>query len=358
MTTSWTTFFFVLHVMDPTSKFKFDDLNGSILISSWLTSLLYGLVISKSWDYLTAYPNDECLRKGLLLCCLVTSSLAMAAEFANVYYPTVTFWGNTVAVQKQYWPVPVYVISNSLTGFMVDAFLIHRVYGLTKNLWISLLLAFCVVLGLAGSIMVGVIITMANEISSRDKAAVAALIWTVATASADIFIAITLIWKLYTMKTSYKVTNRLIQRLAIGAMQTGSTTSTVAVATMVAYYIGKDNSNVPTAFHYLIGPLYVLTLLYNYNLRRRDGFDGSTRSGTRRSAETRLTNICMDGIQVHRTAIISVDAPNENGGVHIPNTQRFGDTKLNEDTDGEPYGVSDFSGAQQKSRSLFIPSKS
>ncbi|KAJ7028071.1 hypothetical protein C8F04DRAFT_1266276 [Mycena alexandri] len=355
-----TTFFFVLHVMDPTSKFKFDDLNGSILISSWLTSLLYGLVISKSWDYLTAYPNDECLRKGLLLCCLVTSSLAMAAEFANVYYPTVTFWGNTVAVQKQYWPVPVYVISNSLTGFMVDAFLIHRVYGLTKNLWISLLLAFCVVLGLAGSIMVGVIIMMASEISSQAQAGhctVTSLRLTFIHIS-DIFIAITLIWKLYTMKTSYKVTNRLIQRLAIGAMQTGSTTSTVAVATMVAYYIGKDNSNVPTAFHYLIGPLYVLTLLYNYNLRRRDGFGGSTRSGTRRSAETRLTNIRMDGIQVHRTAIISVDAPNENGGVHIPNTQSFGDTKLNEDTDGEPFGVSDFSGAQQKSRSLFIPSKS
>lgn len=28
----------------------------------------------------------------------------------------------------QYWPVPTYVICNSLTGVIVDSFLIHRFY--------------------------------------------------------------------------------------------------------------------------------------------------------------------------------------------------------------------------------------
>jgi hypothetical protein len=118
--------------------------------------------------------------------------------------------------------------------------------------------------------------------------------------------------------------NRLIYRLIIGAIQTGSTTSTVAVATMVAYYIRKGSSNgalysinhsiqtrihslggpVPTAFHYLIGPLYMLTLLYNFNLRRYRA--GLSRSGSRRS-DTRLTALDAMGMDGIRTRIQHFD---------------------------------------------------
>ncbi|KAF7371438.1 hypothetical protein MSAN_00780800 [Mycena sanguinolenta] len=316
---------------------QYDDLFGSILISSWLASMLYGVVIIKSWEYVTRYPKDLYLRKVLLLCCIISSLLAMIAQMANVYYPTVTFWGNTAAIQAQYWPIPVYVIANSLTGTMVNSFLIHRLYRLSKNKWIALFLMCCVLLGLAGSIMVG-IIEISISVSGRAKGAVAALIWTVSTASADIFIALALIWKLVTMRTSFQSTNSLIQRLVIGAIQTGSTTSTCAVATMVSYYIGKNASNVPTAFHYLVGPFYMLTLLYNLSLQH-DGVSG-TRSGSR-STDTRLagTNICMDGIQVHRTAIVSMDPPDGNAPRETTTTQSYGDTKVIEEGDGAPFGA-------------------
>ncbi|KAJ7805105.1 hypothetical protein B0H14DRAFT_3485389 [Mycena olivaceomarginata] len=281
---------------------QYNDLLGSIVIGSWLSAILYGVVVCKTWEYLRWNPpsEDARMRKALLLCCIVSSSIAMVAQLAN---PTVTFWGNTVAIQTQYWPVPVYVMGNSLTGAMVETFLIYRVYQLTKILWITLFLAVWVV-GLAGAVMVSESIAMASEIASRHEAATAALIWTVGTAVGDILIAVALIWKLITMRTSYKSTNSLIHRLIIGAIQTGSTTSTVAVATMVAYYIRKDNSNVPTAFHYLIGPLYMLTLLYNFNLRRYRA--GLSRSGSRRS-DTRLTALDAMGMDGIRTRIQHFD---------------------------------------------------
>ncbi|KAJ7314504.1 hypothetical protein DFH08DRAFT_432218 [Mycena albidolilacea] len=315
---------------------QYDDLLGSILISSWLSAILYGMVVCKTWEYLRWNPpsEDSRARKALLLCCTVSSSIAMVAQLANVYYPTVTFWGNTVAIQTQYWPVPVYVMGNSLTGAMVETFLIYRVYQLTKSLWITLFLAVWVVIGLVGAVMVSVIIAMASEIASRHEAATAALIWTVGTAVGDILIAVALIWKLITMRTSYKSTNSLIHRLIIGAIQTGSTTSTVAVATMVAYYIRKDSSNVPTAFHYLIGPLYMLTLLYNFNLRRYRA--GLSRSGSRRS-ETRLTALDamgMDGIHVHRTAVVSIDSPATNAPRSTVDT-----AKVSPDTRGVTFSA-------------------
>ncbi|KAF7373823.1 hypothetical protein MSAN_00594000 [Mycena sanguinolenta] len=283
---------------------QYEELLGPILISSWLTAILYGVTICKVWEYVVVYPKTLWFRKGLLLSCAVTSSLALIAEFANVYYPTVTFWGNTAAIQTQYWPVPVYVVCNSLTGIMVDGFLIHRVYRLSQNIWVALFLIISVILALVGSIMVSVIITMANQISSRDKAAAAALVWTIGTAGSDIFITVALIWKLCTMRTAFFSTDSLIRRLAIGAIQTGSTTSTISIATMVSYYIGKDGSNAPTAFHYLIGPCYLLTLLYNLTLQPHDRVG---KSGTSGFGETEAPNFCMDGIHVHRTEVISTE---------------------------------------------------
>ncbi|KAJ7302149.1 hypothetical protein DFH08DRAFT_978141 [Mycena albidolilacea] len=255
----------------------YDDLIGSILIASWLSAMLYGVVVYKIWEYLCWDPasGDSRVRKWLLLCCTASSSIGMAAQLANVYYPTVNFWGNTMAIQKQYWPGPVYVIANSLTGAMVDAYLIQRVYRLSRMLWLALFLALCVLLGLAGGFMVAATLTIAGDISSRNKVLTAGLIWTFGTAAGDILIAAALIWKLITMRTSYKSTNSLIQRLVVGAIQTGSTTSTVAIAALVAYFIGGNRSNVPTAFHSLVAPLYMLTLLYNFNLRRHRDKDAS-----------------------------------------------------------------------------------
>ncbi|KAF8142489.1 hypothetical protein K438DRAFT_1877931, partial [Mycena galopus ATCC 62051] len=185
--------------------------------------------------------------------------------------PTVTFWGDTVRMEKQLWGYPLYVIANSVTGAMVDAFLIRRLYRLSNMLWLAVFLAICVVVG----------VHIVDQAARRNKAATGVVIFTVGTATADILIAVSLIWKLVTMKTYF----RLIHRLVVGAIQTGSTTSTVAVAVVVAYYLDKE-SNVPTVFNYLMSPLYV----------RRDGTSGPGRHGivgSSRPTENIVTDISL-----------------------------------------------------------------
>ncbi|KAJ7306321.1 hypothetical protein DFH08DRAFT_902186 [Mycena albidolilacea] len=330
---------------------QYNDLLGSLLIGSWLSMMLYGVVVCKIWEYLEWYPasGDARVRNGLLFCCTVTSSIAMVTQLTNVYYLTVSLWGNAVAIQTQYWPVPVYIVANSLTGVMVHTFLIHRVYSLSRILWISVFLAFSVVLGFVGAIMLAVNIATAAALSSRDKGVTAATLWAAGSATADVLIAAVLIWKLTTMRTSFKRTNSLIQRLVVGAVQTGSTTSTAAVATMVSYYILKNNSNVATAIYYLIGPLYMLTLLYNFNLRQyRDRIDINVSGST----DTRLTGpdaISMDAIHFHRTAIVSIDLPDEDASRSRVDTA----TKLSQHTEGGSFaakggraGRADLSGAK------------
>ncbi|KAJ7916674.1 hypothetical protein B0H13DRAFT_2323150 [Mycena leptocephala] len=309
---------------------RYDDLVGSMLIGSWLGAMLYGLTVCKSWEYVARYPKDVRFRKGLLLCCIFSSSLSMVGAFANVYYPTVTFWGNPMGLEKQLWGFPVYVMFNSVTGAMVDAFLIRRLYRLSNMLWLAVFLAICVVVGLVGAIIISVSrgpITL----RCRNNAATGVVIFTAGTAGADILIAVALIWKLVTMKTS------LIHRLVVGAIQTGSTTSTIAVVVVVSYYINKE-SNVPTAFNYMMSPLYVVTLLYNLNLQRCDGTSGPGRSGTGRSRSTdnRLTDISL-GVQFYHTTVVTTDSADGNALRTVDPSTSYGETKAKEDTNGEPF---------------------
>ncbi|KAF8168825.1 hypothetical protein K438DRAFT_1983679 [Mycena galopus ATCC 62051] len=306
-----------------------------MLISTWFAAMLYGLALCKTWEYVARYPKDVRFRKALLLCCMFSTSLSMVGAFANVYYPTVTFWGNTVQMQKQLWGYPLYAISNSVTGAMVDAFLIRRLYRLSKMLWLAVFLAICVVVGLVGAIIIGV--SQAGvDFSSRNKVATGVLVFTVGTATADILIAVSLIWKLVTMKTSFITTSSLIDRLVVGAFQTGSTTSMVAVAVVISYYLDKE-SNVPGVFNYLMSPLYVVTLLYNLNLQRRDGTSGSGRHGLGRSRPTEniVTDISL-GVQFYNTTVATTDSADGNA----PRTVNpYGEAKVKEDTNSEPFAL-------------------
>ncbi|KAF8163941.1 hypothetical protein K438DRAFT_1985052 [Mycena galopus ATCC 62051] len=288
--------------------------------------MLYGVTVCKAWEYVARYPKDVRFRKGLLLCCTFSSSLSMVGAFANVYYPTVTFWGNSVGLEKQLWGFPVYVVFNSVTGAMVDAFLIRRLYRLSNILWLAIFLAICVVLGFVGAIVIGVSLAGADY-SSRNQAATGVVIFSAATAGADILIAVALIWQLVTIQTSLITTNSLIHHLVVGAIQTGSTTSTIAIAVVVSYYMDQE-SNVPTALNYMMSPLYVVTLLYNLNLQRRDGTSGRT--------DNRGTDISL-GVQFNLTTVVTMDSPDENAPRTVDPSMNSSETKAKKKIDGGPF---------------------
>ncbi|KAF8132232.1 hypothetical protein K438DRAFT_1998535 [Mycena galopus ATCC 62051] len=280
----------------------YDDQFGSILIGSWLASILFGLVLDQSFQYFTMHPKDTIARKGIVVSSLLFCIAAVVADYANTYLPTVTFWGDTERVQKQYWPVPMYVTMNTCAGVIVNSFLIHRVYALSKNIVICMLLCAFVILGVTGSILVAITVHIFSAFAARDKAEISALIWLISTATAGTYIhrcRPDLATTIYAESIS---SCRLINRLIIQTVQTGSTTSLISIATLVSYIIKKD-SNVPTALCYLIGPLYLLTLFSNLNHRRPDNISGSGRSTSEGHSAVR-----MDGIHVHRAAIVTVDA--------------------------------------------------
>ncbi|KAJ7127544.1 hypothetical protein C8R43DRAFT_1027566 [Mycena crocata] len=244
-----------------------DELFGALLLGTWAASFLTGIVAAEAHKYFTAFPNDPWRRRGLVILTLCLCVAALIGDYANTYLPTVTYWGNIEAIAQVYWPLPLYSVMNTLLAFIVESVLIYRFYVLSKNIWATLFLYSLVLLAIAGYLIGFIPLVRGSTYADRDKAKLGALINFIAFAVCDVLTAAGLIWKLRSMRTSIRDTRTFINRLIVGAVQTGSATSLCSISLQVTFHYSPE-TNLATFFIYLFAPLYTLTLLFNFNLRQ------------------------------------------------------------------------------------------
>ncbi|KAJ6489969.1 hypothetical protein C8R45DRAFT_1213358 [Mycena sanguinolenta] len=305
-----------------------------------MSSILFGLVLAEVWKYFTSFKNDPWSRKGFVGLTLVFCVSALIGDYANTYLLLVTYWGDTAAIVKTYWPLPLYSISNEILALIVDFYLVYRLYSLSKQLWAALFLCAVITVAFAGYLM-GLIplVRGSGSLSDRQNAKLGAMINFIAIAVCDILTAAGLIWKLHTMRSSFSHTNSFIKRVMVGSLQTGTATCICSILLLVTF-LNNPESNVATFFIFQFAPLYSLTLLLNFNIRRNSGVSGTTRT-TSDSRGGHTNHILMDGIQVHRTAIVTMDPTDSkleagqrrtdeaNSIKQDPDTQVLGDRKIN-----------------------------
>jgi hypothetical protein len=174
-----------------------------------------------------------------------------------------------------------------------------------------------------------------------------------ASALADVSIAIALVIALVKAgsKTSMSRTKKLISRLIVVAIQSGTFTTILAVSLLTIYLL-KPTTNDSAYFSFCLGRAYTLTMLFNLNLRRTieksrsastahtlgspGGNSGGKNSGStgikaslsgnsnrmepgRATGKVEKEVYGLGGIQVHRTAEDDKrnSTPFDNSGVSI-----------------------------------------
>ncbi|KAJ7494339.1 hypothetical protein B0H11DRAFT_780408 [Mycena galericulata] len=274
---------------------------GSGMIGTWVASILYGIAVGQAFEYHANFPNDGLMRKGLVLSSLVIAAAALASDYADVYLSTVTFWGQPSALMTESWPEYANPILNTAVGTLVNSYLVSRFYTLSKNIYVTIILYLFILLSFVASFTDTLVVPF-HSISDLQKAEKFGYLWIISTATTDLSIVVALLWTLHRMKSKFKDTNTLIHRVMLTSLQNGGANTLASLSGLVALLI-KDGNNVPTLFFFLLGPLYVLTLLSNFNLRQ------NSKSGTRTlsTGSRGNTNILVDGIHVRRTAIVTVD---------------------------------------------------
>ncbi|KAJ6455905.1 hypothetical protein C8R47DRAFT_1328847 [Mycena vitilis] len=282
-----------------------DPIIGALLLGTWGASILTGVVIVQAYTYFTSFPDDPLHRKALVSLVLALCAAALAADYATTYYPAVTFWGQIEGLTTIFWSLPMASFVNTLIACIVNSYLIFRLYTLTKNIWVMLTLYALLTLALGGQLIVFILLLRKTDITERHTETIGAIIDFIAMATVDLLTAGGLIWKLRTMRSTFAPTNTFLNRVMLGAIQTGSVTAVCSLL-ILATFLNNPDSDVSTFFMFQFAPLYSLTLLFNFNLRRPNGL----RSGTSKTSESRNGNTGLmrsEGIHVHRTAVVTMD---------------------------------------------------
>ncbi|KAJ7110220.1 hypothetical protein C8R43DRAFT_1139469 [Mycena crocata] len=329
----------------------FDQIFGTLLLGTWAASFLFGLVTAEAYKYFTTFPNDPWKRKGLVILTLCLTVAALIGDYANTYLPTVTYWGNTEAIATVYWPVchlqislslsdlkftqlPLYSMMNTILAFIVESFLIHRFYTLSKNIWATLFLYCLVLLAVAGYLIGFIPLVRGFTLADREKARIGALINFIAFVVCDVLTAAGLIWKLRSMRSSFQETRTFMNRVIVGAIHTGSATSLCSLILLITF-LNNPQTNLATFFIFLFAPLYALTLLFNFNLRRTTSGVGTSKTSESRNGGNNVNGIIMDGIRVQRTAIVTMDPTDSE--LEAARRRVDEDHSIKKDPDAESY---------------------
>jgi hypothetical protein len=90
-----------------------------MLIGAWLAAMLYGVVVTQAYKYFFLHPTDGMYRKFLVLSTVLFCTIALVADYANVYLVCLYFAGRSVFLLR-------YSLSQR-SPFGVGCHLIHRV---------------------------------------------------------------------------------------------------------------------------------------------------------------------------------------------------------------------------------------
>ncbi|KAJ6549889.1 hypothetical protein B0H19DRAFT_1264778 [Mycena capillaripes] len=350
----------------------------ALLVGTWANSVLYTIEVIQAAYYYRHFKHDNWMLKVLSLSHLLVSSaividsLSMIANYASVYLYTVTHWGDLGYLQNQYWASHLDPIERNIIERMLSSSLSHstslrlassplwpkvfwpldtgscgRLYhcveaqllthSRTKNKFITLTLLFFIIVATGGAFASAVTIAIFPRYKDRRRVLIPATIWLITEAVTDISIALALLLEFRRVKSSFKETSSLVNRLVAHTIQTGAAGATIALAVLIAFLANNESNGeflglplsipsshipVPTGIAYCLGRVYCLTMLANLNVRkiRNTGsskhMSFSANPGTRgeHGNQERSEGVGdYGGIHVHRTAVVHIDTPQEFG---------------------------------------------
>ncbi|KAJ8091065.1 hypothetical protein PM082_024676 [Marasmius tenuissimus] len=245
---------------------SFDKSLGGLLCGTWVNSYFFMIELIMSYKYFTRCRRDPFWLKLIVAVTLLVDTVSTLDHYVMIYMYTITHWGNEVFLKRQYWPMPVYLVTTGASAWIVQHFLIFRYWLLSRNKFITPFLILSSMIAFTGAIVTAVVIVKFPEYEDRAKADIPVTTWLVASAVSDILIAAILIYTLQRLKTALRKTENLVKRLTILAIQTGSPGSFVATIGLIVYLNDNEN-NISVGIAFSLGRIYALTMLHNLNSR-------------------------------------------------------------------------------------------
>ncbi|EPQ59857.1 hypothetical protein GLOTRDRAFT_126152 [Gloeophyllum trabeum ATCC 11539] len=317
----------------------FDTTIGILLLGIFFNTYLYGLV---SWQFLTYANtkfNDPWRVKAVVGSLFVLDTVHTIVGVYNAWRLCVANFGNPAVILTVGWEIPFTAIATSFAAIITQFFLADRVFRLTKSWVLTGTICTLSLVGFVSGVVAGIRSGIIQDVAGFGVLAPLVICWLGFQTAADLSITFVLSWALYRSRGGIQRTNRILNRLIRGAVQTGLFASIFALGDLFGFLLHRQ-TNLYAMFAYPIGRIYTNTLLDTLNGRTSlasmngSGVEFDTESnglrfrGTTRSALDTNANIRLQQVHVMRDVVTITDAED---------TSKHSDDKMHRPDD--PAGV-------------------
>ncbi|KAJ7477097.1 hypothetical protein B0H11DRAFT_1290592 [Mycena galericulata] len=243
---------------------------GPIINGAFFTVFFFGLICMQSINYFKQFPNDIYLIKCVVVFLWVLQLAYTACICQGAYTMAVTDFGEIFSLLYTPWGLNLGVVIGSVIDHAVQAFFVARIYKTTGALYVSILLWMAV------AFLEGVTLKLAAEAIISDSIPLTDERWKwllmllfFGDATLDVVNACVLCFylKVQSRTTFSQSTLALLDRLVVYTLQTGLTTSFVAIGAAISFSVAPHDYIWTTFFMAMPGS-FQSALLANINNRK------------------------------------------------------------------------------------------
>ncbi|KAJ7829222.1 hypothetical protein B0H14DRAFT_2810757, partial [Mycena olivaceomarginata] len=249
-----------------TSMGKYDTDVGPILLGIFLNTYLYGLVTNQYINYVNHQFDDPAWIRAVVIILFVVDTTHSAVGIYAAWDLCVTNFNNPNILGTLGWTTSYTAVAMATSSVVTQAFLIHRVFKLTKNKPLVVCLATMSIGGYVCGWIAAVKSAIMKRVGKLHQILPLVTSWLALFCIVDLLVTAILIFVLVHSKTGFRRTNTIINRLIRGAIQTGLFAAMAALCDLFCF-IFAPHTNFYMMFAYPLGRIYTNTLLDTLNAR-------------------------------------------------------------------------------------------
>ncbi|KAJ7091386.1 hypothetical protein B0H15DRAFT_835807 [Mycena belliarum] len=256
-----------------------DNTYGLLYIAVVVSASLYGAGLLQFWMYIRKYHSkDPLIVKGLVVAVIVCDTIQQAMLCHAVYTYLVTSIGKPTILPSVVNTLMIELFFSCAIATMVQQFYCWRIYKIGQSAIMAGAVSLVSWTSCATLTVYSIKAVQLNELSqviTLEKLSIAA---NSLSAGTDVLISVVLVVLLQSVKTGFKRSTDLINRLMVFTFNTGLPTSICALIATICI-AAFPNTFLYIFFFLLLGRLYTNSLLVTLN--SREYIKSSSQAGSR-----------------------------------------------------------------------------
>ncbi|KAJ7187266.1 hypothetical protein C8R46DRAFT_1342413 [Mycena filopes] len=318
-------------------------LTGPLVLGYMFSYGLYGILVVQVFIYSEAFPKDRPGIKAVAYSIFVFESIFTLFTTIAAWNQYGTGWGDVdslLIIDWSWGPLPAL---NGLLAAEAQAFYIWRIWGLTRSIWLPILLGCIMLTQVTVAFYYGIVVSVQGRgIDKLFALSPEITLWLTASAVCDVLISISLVYIFSRQKqrSNFQRTQGMINKLIRFSVETGSITSIGAIIEVILWLATGHKWNIHFIFFLVIGKLYSNMLMATLNARA-PLFRGDAHTST---APQSISTFWVDAPSKGQRAPVQASGLNlhhrSGTGVHVTQT-----TATVRDADTIAMEMDDFNGS-------------